>query len=72
MGTNASEVLLIKQTMDTEIAQYCRMALPVALRDELVKRTVSFRMEQATRVLECFIKRYDIAEKGRSVPPFKK
>ena len=65
MSERASEVLLIKQLMDSEVEQYCRMALPKVFREALIKLTVSFRMEQATRLLECFIQRYDAAENQR-------
>ena len=67
MDEKASDVLLIKQTMDSEVDQYCRMALPVVFRDELIKQTISRRMEQATQLLERFIKRYDSSENHRPI-----
>lgn len=67
MGDKASDVLLIKATMDSEIQQYSRMELPPTFRDELIKQTVSYRMEQATQLLQAFISRYDSAVNGRSL-----
>ena len=67
MGSKASDVLLIKATMDSEIQQYCRMELPPTFRDELIKQTVSCRMEQAAQLLQAFISRYDSAINGRQL-----
>lgn len=67
MSEKASDVLLIKATMDSEIQQYSRMELPPTFRDALIKQTVSLRMEQATQLLERFIGRYSATENHRQI-----
>lgn len=65
MSKSASEVLLIKQMLDSEVEQYRRMILPASFREDLIEQATAFRLKQAKNVLECFIQRYDETIKQR-------